>query len=448
MDFLSQAFQLILSLSILVALHEAGHYFPAKWFKVRVEKFFLFFDVPFGPKDKRTWDGALVKKKRGETLFGVGWIPFGGYVKLGGMIDESNDTNWDHIPENEQFRFKPAWQRLIIMIGGVVVNLILGFLIYMMVMGTWGEEKLPISSATDGMAFSSILERHGLEDGDVITGLNGESIEFYDEINRRLLLDNIHSIEFERNGISNQATISGDLGQMLLDSGVRAAVSIRVPSVIAEFGEKSAIRDAGVPKGSTITAVDGVATPFFSDFKNRISVFKDTMVNIGYVDSLGRKNSALVKADKESRLGFRPTGPLDLLETQTFKYGVAESFSAGWNLGKSTLLNYIVSLKFMASSSGWKQMGSVGTIGKLFNPGWDWEQFWKNTAFLSLILAFMNILPIPALDGGHVLFLIYEIIRGKPLPQRFMETAQMIGMLLLLTLMLYALGMDVIRAIF
>ncbi len=431
-----QALQLLLSLSILVVLHEAGHFLPARWFKTRVEKFYLFFDAGF----------SLFKIKKGETEYGIGWLPLGGYVKISGMIDESMDKEqMKSEPQPWEFRAKPAWQRLIIMLGGVTVNLILGFLIYMMVMGVWGEDKLPMTNVKDGFYFDTVLQDYGLEDGDRIVGMNGEIIDNANQINKMFLLDEIRTVEYNRNGIQGVAKLPAEFGQLLLDSGVRVSSSPRIPTVVAMLEPNSNAEKAGLPVGSTITAVNGNPTPFFDQFSAQLQKLKGETISLALIDSLGQAQQLTVDVTNEGTLGFRPKSPASLLETVHVDYSFLESFSAGWRLGKEKLTDYVVSIKFIFSRSGIKQMGGFAAIGGMFNPVWDWRGFWVATAFLSLILAFMNILPIPALDGGHVMFLIYEIIIGKAPPQRFMEIAQMAGMLILFALLIFANGNDIYK---
>lgn len=452
LDFLSQALQLILSLSILITLHEAGHYFPAKWFKVRVEKFFLFFDVPLGPKkdekdpnSKRKWDGAILKKKKGETLFGLGWIPFGGYVKLGGMIDESNDTDWDHIPENEQFRLKPAWQRLIIMVGGVTVNLVLGFLIYIMVMGVWGETNIPLSNVKEGYAIDQLMTEFGMEPGDEILYFNDSLVpEDAGNLTLGFITNTFKTIKIERGEEQLTVTLPDDFGQMMLDSGVRRPVSPRVKTIVAEVTDGKAAQKAGLKKGDQIISVNAKETKFFDQMVEELKLNLEKDVTLGIIRE-GETIEKTCEVSKVATLGFSRETAYQQLDTVKIDYSFTESFGAGLRLGKEKLLTYIYTIRYIFSASGIKQMGGFGAIGGMFSTNWNWEGFWIATAFLSLILAFMNILPIPALDGGHVMFLIYEIIRGKAPPQKFMETAQMIGMIFLLVLVLYANGNDVFK---
>ena len=430
---LNQALQLLLSLSILVVLHEAGHFLPARWFKTRVEKFYLFFDAGF----------ALFKFKRGDTEYGIGWLPLGGYVKISGMIDESMDKGQlNSEPQPWEFRSKPAWQRLIIMLGGVTVNLILGFLIYMMVMGVWGQTIMPVKNAVNGFAVDSMLYEYGLQDGDNILTLDGVTPNSAEKINKSLFLNGVKQVGYERNGVAGIAIMPDDLGQQMLNTGSIALVSPRIPVFIDTMAADSPLKEFDVLRDDQITAINGIPTPYFDVLADVLQTVKGEDVKLTIIRN-GNSKDVSARVDTFGKLGFRPRSSMEILGSEHIDYSFIESFGAGYNLGKEKLTDYVVSIRFIFSSAGVKQMGGFGAIGGMFNPRWDWERFWIATAFLSLILAFMNILPIPALDGGHVMFLLYEIITGKAPPQKFMEIAQMLGMLLLLTLVLYANGNDV-----
>jgi regulator of sigma E protease len=430
---LNQALQLLLSLSILVVLHEAGHFLPARWFKTRVEKFYLFFDAGF----------ALFKFKKGDTEYGIGWLPLGGYVKISGMIDESMDKGQlNSEPQPWEFRSKPAWQRLIIMLGGVTVNLVLGFLIYMMVMGVWGQTIMPVKNAVNGFSVDSMLYEYGLQDGDNILTLDGVTPSSAEKINKSLFLNGIKEVGYERNGVAGIAVMPDDLGQQMLNTGSIVLISPRIPTFIDTMAADSPLKEFDILKDDQLTAVNGTPTPYFDMLADVLQTVKGEDVKLTIIRN-GQSKNISAHVDTLGRLGFRPRSAMKILGSEHIDYSFLESFGAGYNLGVEKLTDYVVSIRFIFSSAGVKQMGGFGAIGGMFNPGWDWEGFWVATAFLSLILAFMNILPIPALDGGHVMFLLYEIITGKAPPQKFMEIAQMLGMLLLLTLVLYANGNDV-----
>ena len=438
MDFLSQALQLILSLSILVVLHEAGHFFPARWFKTRVEKFYLFFDPWF----------SLFKVKKGDTEYGIGWLPLGGYVKISGMIDESMDKEqMAKPPESWEFRAKPAWQRLIIMLGGVTVNLILGFLIYIMVMGVWGEVNIPMANVKNGYAVDSLLIDCGMESGDEILYFNDHFIpDDAGSLTLGFITNKFNTVTVERDETQLTIDLGEDFGQRMLDNGVKLPASPRVETYIKEITEDENAEKAGLLEEDKIVSVNGVQTPFFDQMREELKKHKKSTVTLGII-----REGALIEKScevtKNATLGFSRKTAYDLFQPDTLRYGFLPSFGAGIRLGKEKLTSYVYTIRYLFSASGVKQMGGFGAIGGMFNPDWDWKGFWIATAFLSLILAFMNILPIPALDGGHVMFLIYEIIRGKAPPQKFMEIAQMIGMLLLLTLVLYANGNDLWKAL-
>jgi regulator of sigma E protease len=439
MDILSIALQLILSLSILVVLHEFGHFLPAKLFKTRVEKFYLFFNPGF----------ALFKFKRGETEYGIGWLPLGGYVKISGMIDESMDKDqMSQPPQPWEFRAKPTWQRLIIMVGGVTVNLILGIVIFMLVLFAYGRDTLPTENVTYGIACDSLLYQYGFEDGDKIMLMNGEKPDSFNDVRLAMLLEDIRTVTVERNGQNYDLNLPPDFGQMMIDSGIQTPFSVRIPTVIGSFTEESNAEAAGMLVGDSIVGINEIESPFFSDIQKAVLANKGKEVEVHFYRD-GQAMTLPIAVSEVGMIGFSPIG--DLTKYFTFvhqEFGFLESIPAGYNHARNTLTNYIVSMKFLFSKSGASQIGGFGTIASLFDASWDWRVFWERTAWLSLILAFMNILPIPALDGGHVMFLLYEMIAGRPPGQKFMERAQIIGMILLLGLLLFANGNDIWRYFF
>lgn len=443
MEILIKGAQLILSLSILVTLHELGHFLPARWFKTRVEKFYLFFDPWF----------SLWKKKVGDTEFGIGWIPFGGYVKIAGMVDESMDkAQMAQPPQPWEFRSKPAWQRLIIMVGGVTVNLLLGMAIYVMILWVWGRDYLPLENAAHGLHVSEVLQEQGLRDGDRILTIEGKAPRSAGEAQSAILLDGARHLMVERAGRDTAITLPEGFGQMAVDAGERALLQVRFPffidSVIAGQGaSRSTLR-----KGDRVVAVDGMPTPYFEDFRRAVRPLAGRRAAIA-VERQGQRTTAIVEVDPRGTIGVMPLGFEGLAEkglgfaTVHEEFTLLRSVPEGIRSGVETLGGYVRSLKFLFSRSGAEQIGGFGAIGGLFSPHWDWQVFWSMTAFLSIILAFMNILPIPALDGGHVVFLLYEMITGRPPHQRVLEVAQMIGMVLLLGLILYANGNDLFKAL-
>ncbi len=436
-----KAFQLILSLSIIVIVHEFGHYLPAKLFKCRVEKFFLFFDPWF----------ALVKKKIGETVYGIGWLPLGGYVKISGMIDESMDKAQMAQPAQPwEFRSKPAWQRLIIMVGGVTMNALLAFVIYAMVLFVWGEKKIPIQSISNGISITDTLMYDiGFKDGDKFIAVNDEPIYYYDDILKKLLLG--ENVKIERDGRQQTIILPVNLIGKLVDkkrSGLPLFVP-RVPVIAELIPDSSNAYKAGLKKYDKIIAIDSMKTDFFDQYKRAMNLRKGRQVQLvvqrgNAVDTL----HATVRND--GTLGFLhymdPEGldSLGLIRIEKKSYGFFESFPAGVRLAGETLKSYIDQFKKILTpkTEAYRGVGGFKAMGSIFPSVWDWQSFWMITAFLSIALAFMNILPIPALDGGHVLFTVLEMISGRKPSQKVLEYAQVVGMILLLALMLYANGND------
>ncbi len=429
--------QLILSLSILIVLHELGHFIPAKIFKTRIEKFYLFFDPWF----------SLFKKKIGGTEYGIGWLPLGGYVKISGMIDESMDTEQMKTPpKSYEFRSKPAWQRLIIMIGGVTVNVILAFFIYAMILFGYGKEYVPIENLTYGVQADSLLLEHGIENGDLIKKVGEITPETLNEVNREILFGDARRLTLERDGREINVNLPEDIDQDLLAKGGTGFFFVRFPNQVEAVAPDSYAEKAGLQKGDRIVAVNNTDTEIFYDLTNTLQDNKDQMVNLR-VRRDGRVVELQSQVDSLGRLGFIPSSDFsNFFETVKLEYGFFESFPAGVSEGTETLVSYVRSLKLIFSRQGVKQVGGFGTIAGLFGEIWDWERFWNMTAFLSIILAVMNLLPIPALDGGHVMFLLYEMIAGRQPNQKFMEYAQLFGIAVLLTLLLYANGNDVVNA--
>lgn len=436
--FLIKALQLILSLSILVVVHEFGHYIFARMFKIRVEKFYLFFDPWF----------ALFryKPKNSHTEYGIGWLPLGGYVKIAGMIDESMDKEQMSRPaEPWEFRSKPAGQRLLVMVAGVLFNLLLAFFIYSMVLFAWNDTYLPLKNVTQGMEFSQAAHRAGFQDGDILLRADNKELERFGV---RTLLDvaDAEKVTVLRNGKEVELTMQEGLMENLLKDKEGFA-AYRVPAVVYQTMEGSAAERVGLTAGDSIVGVNGVATPAFSDLRTVLDNSRNQQIALDYYRN-GSLQTTNVEVDSAGTLGFYAMGLYQVYQTVTIKYGFFESFPAGIRLGIQTLKDYVAQFKYVFTKAGASSLGGFGAIGNLFPAQWDWQAFWMMTAFLSVILAFMNILPIPALDGGHVMFLIYELITRRKPNEKFMEYAQVAGMILLLALVLYANGMDVVRAIF
>ncbi|XLS29483.1 RIP metalloprotease RseP [Flavobacteriaceae bacterium M23B6Z8] len=427
---------LLLSLSFLIVLHELGHFIPAKLFKTRVEKFFLFFDVKY----------ALFKKKIGETVYGIGWLPLGGYVKIAGMIDESMDKEqMAEEPKPWEFRSKPAWQRLIIMIGGVTVNLILGFLIYMMILFVWGQEELKPEQMPHGFEVAEELKQFGFQTGDVILDVNGEELDNALEINRYLLVRDVSKVRVKHNdGRTEVLMLPDTIGDYIFKSGVRVPfVPRRTNSLDTVLVDMPGYK-AGLRKGDQIVQVNGAPIEYFDEVKK--SLKKETENSITFLRD-NKKQTITVIPNEEGRLGI---SSLEYAEFDTTRkeFSLGESISKGFSFGYWTLHDYVVQFKYIFTKEGATQVGGFGTIAKLFPSVWDWQQFWETTALISIILAFMNILPIPALDGGHVTFLLYEIVTGRKPSDKFLEYAQMVGFFLLIALLLFANGNDIYRWLF
>jgi regulator of sigma E protease len=434
--FLIKAAQLILSLSILVVLHELGHFIPAKLFKTRVEKFYLFFDPWF----------SVFKKKIGDTEYGIGWLPLGGYVKISGMVDESMDKEQMEKPaEPWEFRSKPAWQRLIIMLGGVTVNLILGILIYIMVLFVWGKEYIPIQNATYGLHCDSLMIANGFAEGDKIVRVGNEVPLTIGEVSKKIIIAGVKQVTVLRNGIETTITLPSNIEDQILNSGSKQLFEYRIPTIVDSIVTGENAQKAGLIKGDKIILVNEDTTLYYKDFRKKLETVKNKQVILG-VERNGSfvQLNALVK--ENATIGFWSLGEDKLLKVKTEKFSFFESIPAGYEHAKTTLSGYVQSLKLLFTASGAKQVGGFGSIGGLFAPQWHWQSFWEMTAFISIILAFMNILPIPALDGGHVLFLLWEMITGRQANQKFMEYAQIAGMVLLLGLTLYGNGNDIFRA--
>lgn len=436
MEILIKAAQLLLSLSILVILHELGHFIPAKLFKTKVEKFYLFFDPWF----------SLFKFKKGETEYGIGWLPLGGYVKISGMIDESMDKEqMKKPPQPWEFRSKPAWQRLIIMLGGVTVNVILGMLIYIMVMFVWGTQYIPTENLTYGIYADSTAQEIGLRTGDKILTVGGEKVEKFGDIQLKILLEDNKTIQVERGGRTEQIEVENSTIAKLIKAQ-KSFIGVAVEPIVSEVEEGTGAANAGLQAGDKITEINGIETPFYQDVVRELQRQKDQTIS---VTVLRNGTTTLLEAvvSEQGTLGFYNVPTNEQLAFETEEYNLLESVPAGINKAYSSFDSYIKQMKlmFQPETEAYKSLGGFITIGKAFSPTWDWERFWNFTAFLSIILAIMNILPIPALDGGHVVFLIYEMITGKPPHEKVMEYAQIVGIVLLLTLMVLANGNDILN---
>ncbi len=427
--------QFILSFSILVVLHELGHFIPAKLFKCRVEKFYLFFNPWF----------SIWKKQKGETEYGLGWVPFGGYVKIAGMIDESMDKEQMKLPpEPYEFRSKPAWQRLIIMVGGVVVNIILAIVIFIGITWVWGEEQLPVKNLKYGVYTDSLARTIGLKDGDNVVGMDGKKIENFGTLESELVLTDAKQLQVVRDGQEINIDVPASFGKQLVkDKKFSGLITPRYPVIVDSVSKTATVTKGELKKGDTLIAMNGKSFTFYQEFDAIKKGYSDSLVVITLIRGADTVEIKALVSDKGS-IGFFAKSPLLILGTVTKNYSLMESIPLGVTHCWETLDRYITGIKqiFTGKVNASDSLGSVISIGNTFPGVWDWERFWTLTGIFSIILAFMNILPIPALDGGHALFTIYEMITGRKPGDKFMEYAQMVGMVLLLSLMVYALGLD------
>ncbi|NIJ46066.1 regulator of sigma E protease [Wenyingzhuangia heitensis] len=438
MENLIIAGQFLLSLSLLIVLHELGHFIPAKLFKTKVEKFYLFFDYKF----------SLFKKKIGETVYGIGWIPLGGYVKIAGMIDESMDTEQMKQPAQPwEFRSKPAWQRLIIMLGGVIVNFILGLVIYIMIFATWGEEVVSPKGIKNGFAIHKHFEQYGFRNGDTFLAVDGKPVENVLRVSKHLFLRNVKNIEvLHADGTKETLSVPEDIGKQMWQQNIMEPFTPMFPAVIDSVIANKPAFKSGFIKGDKVVSVNGEATPYWSDFTAKIQQSEDKPLEV----SVNRGNAlvTLTVTPEESKIGVAPLFVTEEVATvEHKKYSLDESFSRGSTAAYWTLKDYMAQFKYVFTKKGASSMGGFISIAKIFKPVWDWKVFWTNTAFLSIMLGFMNLLPIPALDGGHVVFTLYEMITGRKPGDKFLEYAQITGFVLLLSLLAFANGNDIYKLI-
>ena len=443
MEILVKGGQLLLSLSILVVLHELGHFIPAKLFKTKVEKFYLFFNPGF----------SIFKVQKGETEYGIGWLPLGGYVKIAGMIDESMDkTQLEKEPEPWEFRSKPAWQRLIIMLGGVTVNVILGVIIFSMVAFVWGDNK--VQSYPEGMYIHPMLEEYGLKTGDEVIEIEGKLVKDYRWLNEEVLFFGGRSLKVqEKDGSIKQINLPEDIDYKAISFGAKKGFSLfdlPLPFVVDSVIIGKPAYEANLQEGDSIIAINGETPAYFQDLSYALAV-SDKPVNLTYKrkDSIIATTITPVEDDGRKIIGvMTSTNVKKRFDFVHINYGLGESVVEGVSGAARKLAGNVISMKFLFTKAGISQVGGFISIGDMYAPTWDWHSFWYITGFLSLVLAFMNILPIPALDGGHALFTIYEMITGKKPGKKFLEYAQMVGMVILLSLLLLVNGKDVIQKLF
>jgi regulator of sigma E protease len=441
MTIVIKIIQFLFSLSILVLIHELGHYTFAKIFKTRVEKFYLFFDAWF----------SLFKFKRGETEYGIGWIPLGGYCKISGMIDESMDLEqMKKPPQPYEFRSKKAWQRLLIMTGGVLFNLLLAILIYVFILFAWGKTYLPTSNAKYGIVTDSTGMAIGLRNGDKILSVDNQQIENFDDILKDILLNKRSSIQVDRNGEKINIALPADYVQNLLKG--RGKIEVRAPFgpfVIVNFGKESPAKVAGVMKGDELIGIDSLRFTYYDEFQTYLaSNLKNTII-LNILRNGTNINIPMVPT-RDGKLGVQADrSPAMYFEFKTIRYGFFASIPAGIKRGFTEIGDYLKQFRliFSKETKAYESLGGFITIGSIFPASWDWQRFWDVTAFLSIILAVMNILPIPALDGGHVMFLLFEVVTRRKPSDKFLEYAQIVGMIILFSLLILANGNDIIRLI-
>jgi len=427
--------QFILSFSIIVVLHELGHFIPARLFGARVEKFYLFFNPGF----------SLWKKKIGETEYGLGWIPFGGYVKISGMIDESMDKEQlNKAPESYELRSKPAYQRLIVMLGGVIVNVILAIVIFIGIAWFWGDNFLPAKNVTYGIHVSELSKKMGMQDGDIIVGLDQKELKDFFELESKIVLENAKTIQVKRGDslldLSIPATLAADLSNT---NNTTAFVLPLFPVIVDSIGKSAVVVEGSFQKNDTLISINGQSVKFQHEFIEVKKKYSDSLVTI-----LAKRGTDTVKIrtliNNKAQLGLFVKLPMQLFQTVHQEYSFADAIPTGVKRCFTTLDNYVTGIKqiFTGKVNPNDSLGSLISIGNTFPSQWDWERFWTLTAVFSIVLGFMNVLPIPALDGGHALFILFEMITGRKPSDKFMEYAQIAGMILMFGLMLYALGLD------
>lgn len=452
-SFLIKAAQLIVALAFLVIIHEFGHYIIARSFGIKVEKFYLFFNPWFSlakwkpkkGKPKYDKDGNEKASWR-DTEYGIGWLPLGGYVKIAGMIDESMDKEQMAQPEKPwEFRAKPAYQRLAVMLGGVMFNFILAIIIYSGIAWYWGDKYIPLEQAYEGMDFVEAAQRVGFRNGDIPLMADGEKIDAADgDFAYRMADAKVVTVLRNHKDTVNIPIPDDFLFRLNDDKGF---LTYRVPVFVYRVQPGDAADKAGINEGDRIIAVDTIATPSLTELTAALKNYVEKPVNVTLLRD-GKEMMVTAVPNEFGRLGFQLSPITEVYPTVTVQYGVFESVPKGWEIGTTTLSNYVGSMKHVFSSEGAQSLGGFGSIGNLFPDKWNWFTFWQITAFLSVALAFMNIIPIPGLDGGHVMFLIYEVVSRRKPNEKVMEYAQYAGMLFLLLLLVYANGNDLFKAFF
>ena len=431
-----------ISLSLLIVLHEFGHYIAARMFKTKVNKFYLFFDFlfPFSNVLKFT----LFKKKLGDTEYGIGWFPFGGYVDIDGMMGDSDDK-LGKAPEPHEFRAKKPWQRLIILAGGITVNFLLAIVIFSFVSWSYGESYLPAKNAKFGIYVDPIGEKIGLRNGDKVVSLDNVPVTDLHKAAVAILLDKPKSIQVERNGEKKSLLIPEGFDLQVVDKEVMlfdAGFPFVIDSVVPETGAAL----AGFKKGDRLVSLESDSILFFQQFSRLFKENKGKTVSVGFVRN-GKLDSANVIVKEDGSIGAYYQPQYTYFDISKQEFGFIESWGQGWNRTISVLGNYVKQFRLIFSKVGASKMGGFASIGKMYPSSWDWEAFWTTTAVISVILAFMNLLPIPVLDGGYILFILWEMITGKKVGDKFMQRALTIGMYFVLALLIFSNGNDIVRAL-
>lgn len=459
MGITMQVLGLLLSLSILVLVHELGHYFFARIFKTRVEKFYLFFNPWFSimraKKIEGKWNFSFFSSTSPEhwkdhpetTEWGIGWLPLGGYCSIAGMVDETKgEKDLSAEPQEWEFRSKPAWQRFFIIIGGVLVNFIIALVLYSVILFKWGEEYIPLENARYGLQFSEVALKTGFENGDKIIDIDGEKPETIGDFVTGLMIDDVQKTSVLRGDDTLTVYIPSDFGKQVLADPKKGVCQYVFPFVIDSIIPNMPAAMAQLQKGDSLVAINDSSLFSFYDFQSLFNEHKNETITLSYY----RQNELLhsqILLNEEGKIGVYPAHYLHFLKTKKNEYGFFTSIPKGISLGFNTLGVYVKQFKLVFSKEGATQLGGFGTIGSIFPKTWNWQQFWSMTALLSIILAFMNFLPIPALDGGYILFILVEMITRRKPSDKFVGYANMVGFTLLIALVLYANGMDIIRAL-
>ncbi|TND10404.1 MAG: regulator of sigma E protease [Bacteroidetes bacterium] len=446
---MSQTLQLILCLSILVFLHELGHFLPARWFNTRVERFYLFFDSIFFFPVVNRFRFTLFKKKVGQTEFGLGWFPFGGYVNIVGMFGEPEEPEEiaaeAGVPDNEKFRNKKPWQRMIILAGGITVNLILGYLLFVMILNVWGEDIQPIGNLKQGIACDSLARAHGLRDGDKILTVGGKTPETLDQAVLWMMLDNAEQLEVDRDGQKVAVSLPEDIEYKMVATNMKL-VSPRMPFIIDSVMPRTVAHWGGLKKGDQVVRLNGDTIPYFHLWREKLVPLRKKVAVVGVIRD-GSYREFKLWVNESATIGVYPKSSVGHYGLKHKAYSFGSSLGRGWEKTTERLVNYVKQFKLVFTKAGAKQIGGIAAIGSLFPEELNWQAFWTLTATLSVILAFMNLLPIPVFDGGYMLFTLWEMVTRRKVPDKVMKHSLTVGMWIVLALFLYSNGNDLYRMV-